>query len=80
VPAGKSTLDNDGKSGEPGKGGTGTLFINDKKVGEARIGKTVPGRFGIDPSASAWTPARPSPTPTSHPSPSPARSGECSSN
>ena len=29
-------------------GGTGTLFINDKKVGEARIEKTVPGRFGID--------------------------------
>lgn len=31
-----------------GKGGTGTLFINNKKVGEGRIEKTVPGRFGVD--------------------------------
>lgn len=52
VPAGKSTVRfdfaYDGKPGELGKGGTGTLFINDKKVGESRIEKTVPGRFGID--------------------------------
>ena len=52
VPTGKSTVRfdfaYDGKPGELGKGGTGTLFINDKKVGEARIEKTVPGRCGID--------------------------------
>jgi arylsulfatase len=32
-----------------GKGGTATLFINDKKVGEGRIDKTVPSRFGAEP-------------------------------
>ncbi|HWY53780.1 MAG TPA: arylsulfatase [Terriglobales bacterium] len=31
-----------------GKGGTATLFINDKKVGEGRIDKTCPGRFGAE--------------------------------
>jgi arylsulfatase len=29
-----------------GKGGTAALFINDKKVGEGRIEKTCPSRFG----------------------------------
>ena len=29
-----------------GKGGTVSLFINDKKVGETRVDKSVPGRFG----------------------------------
>jgi|SRR5690242_18154525 len=29
-----------------GKGETASLFINDKKVGEGRIDKSVPGRFG----------------------------------
>ena len=29
-----------------GKGGTATLSINDKKVGEGRIEKTCPSRFG----------------------------------
>jgi arylsulfatase A-like enzyme len=29
-----------------GRGETATLFINDKKVGEGRIDKSVPGRFG----------------------------------
>lgn len=52
VPTGKSTVRfdfaYDDKPGELGKGGTGTLFINGKKVGESRIEKTVPGRFGID--------------------------------
>ena len=52
VPTGKSTVRfdfaYDGKPGELGKGGLGTIFINGKKVGEARIEKTVPGRFGID--------------------------------
>jgi arylsulfatase len=31
-----------------GKGGTLALFINDKKVGEGRIEKTCPGRFGAE--------------------------------
>jgi len=29
-----------------GRGGNVALFVNDKKVGEARVDKTVPGRFG----------------------------------
>jgi arylsulfatase len=50
VPPGKSTVKFDFAydGGGVGKGGTGTLFINGKKVGEARIEKTVAGRFGID--------------------------------
>jgi hypothetical protein len=36
------------EGGGLGSGGTGTLFINNKKVSEARIEKTVPGRYGID--------------------------------
>jgi arylsulfatase len=31
-----------------GKGGTATLFINDKKVGEGRVEKTCPSRFGAE--------------------------------
>jgi len=31
-----------------GKGGTVTLFINDKKVGEDRIEKTCPSRYGAE--------------------------------
>src|SRR5262245_23086904 len=31
-----------------GKGGTATLFVNDKKVGEGRIEKTSPSRFGAE--------------------------------
>jgi hypothetical protein len=31
-----------------GKGGTASLFINDKKVGEGRIEKTCPSRFGAE--------------------------------
>ncbi|MBD3885986.1 sulfatase-like hydrolase/transferase [Phormidium tenue FACHB-886] len=34
--------------GSPGAGATGTLFINDKPVGEGRIAKTVPYRWGLD--------------------------------
>jgi arylsulfatase A-like enzyme len=34
--------------GGPGKGGTATLFINDKKVGEGRIEKTILGRYSAD--------------------------------
>ena len=32
----------------PGGGGTGTLFINDEKVAEGKIGKTVPFMFSAD--------------------------------
>jgi hypothetical protein len=31
-----------------GKGGTLSLFINDRKVGEGRIDKTCPSRFGAE--------------------------------
>jgi arylsulfatase len=31
-----------------GKGGTASIFINDKKVGEGRIEKTCPSRFGAE--------------------------------
>ncbi len=50
MPAGKSTVRFDFAydGGGEGKGGTGTIFINRKKVGEGRIEKTVPARFGID--------------------------------
>jgi len=34
--------------GGVGKGGVATLFVNDKKVGEGRIEKTVPGRYSAD--------------------------------
>jgi len=34
--------------GGVGKGGTASLFVNDKKVGEGRVEKTVPGRFSAD--------------------------------
>jgi arylsulfatase len=31
-----------------GRGGTVSLFINDKKVGEGRIDKSAPSRFGAE--------------------------------
>lgn len=37
--------------GGRGGGGTGTLFIDDKKVGEGKIAKTNSNTFGIDESA-----------------------------
>ena len=50
LPRGKSTIrfefDYDG--GGVGKGGMGTLFINDMKVGEGRIEKTVPFIYAFD--------------------------------
>ncbi|MFD2890886.1 arylsulfatase [Flavobacterium chuncheonense] len=50
LPVGKSTVKFDFKydGGGNGKGGTGTLYINGKKVGEGRIEKTVAARFGLD--------------------------------
>ena len=46
--------------GGAGKGGVASLFVNDKKAGEARIEKTVPARYSADEtfSTSAWTRAR----------------------
>jgi arylsulfatase len=50
---GKSSIrfefDYDG--GGPGKGGTGTLFVNDRKVGEGRIDRTQPAIFSADETA-----------------------------
>jgi arylsulfatase len=34
--------------GGVGKGGNVTLFVNDRKVAEGRVDKTVPGRFSAD--------------------------------
>jgi arylsulfatase A-like enzyme len=34
--------------GGMGKGGVGTIFVNDKKVAEKRINKTQPGIFSVD--------------------------------
>ena len=50
LPSGRSTVRfefaYDG--GGFGKGGVGSLFFGDRKVGKGRIEKTVAGRFGID--------------------------------
>jgi arylsulfatase len=39
------------KGGGPGKGGTGTLFVNDEKVGEGTIPHTQAGMFSADETA-----------------------------
>jgi arylsulfatase len=53
LPSGRSTLrfqfDYDG--GGPGKGGQGTLFVDDEKVAEGRIPATQPGIFSADETA-----------------------------
>jgi len=50
LPAGESTIrvqfNYDG--GGIAKGGTVTLFVNDRKVGESRVDKTIYGRFSAD--------------------------------
>jgi arylsulfatase A-like enzyme len=53
LPPGKSTLRFEFKydGGGPGKGGTGTLFVNDEKVGETRIAHTQAGIFSADETA-----------------------------
>jgi len=50
LPAGEDMLRLDfNYDGEgAGKGGTASIFINNEKVAEGRIEKTVAGRFGID--------------------------------
>jgi arylsulfatase len=51
--AGKHTIKFDFAydGGGPGKGGMGTLYIDDKKVGEGRIERTQPGIFSADETA-----------------------------
>ncbi len=50
LPAGPATIRLEFKydGGGPGKGGTATLFVNGEKVGEGRIGQTVPARYSAD--------------------------------
>ena len=49
MPEGQATIRTEFLSdGGVGKGGKIVLYINDKKVGEGRVGKTVPGRFSAD--------------------------------
>jgi arylsulfatase A-like enzyme len=50
LPAGKSIVRVEFKydGGGAGKGGTVTMFLNDKKVGEGRVEKTIQGRFSAD--------------------------------
>jgi arylsulfatase A-like enzyme len=50
LPAGPATIRVDFKydGGGIAKGGWVTLFVNDKKVGEGRVEKTVAGRFSAD--------------------------------
>jgi hypothetical protein len=50
LPKGKGTIRFDFAydGGGAGKGGTGTLSVNGKKVGEGRIAKTVPVYFSTD--------------------------------
>lgn len=50
LPAGKSIIRVEFKydGGGLAKGGTVTMFVNDKKVGEGRVDKTIFGRFSAD--------------------------------
>jgi arylsulfatase A-like enzyme len=53
LPAGKSTIRFDFAydGGGPGKGGKGTLFVNDEKVAEGRLEHTQAGMFSADETA-----------------------------
>lgn len=50
IPAGRATIryefTYDG--GGPGKGGTGAIFVNDRKVAEGRIDRTTPNTFAME--------------------------------
>jgi len=50
LPAGKSTVRVEFKydGGGLAKGGTVTMFVNDRKVGDGRVEKTIYGRFSAD--------------------------------
>ncbi|MGB5322631.1 sulfatase-like hydrolase/transferase [Lutimonas sp.] len=52
IPVGKSTVQMEfiyeGEEGEMAKGGHINLFANGNKIGEGKMDKSIPGRFGID--------------------------------
>ena len=50
LPAGRVTVSYDFlyDGGKPGSGGTGTIFVNGKKVGTGRIEHTIPFIFGAE--------------------------------
>jgi hypothetical protein len=50
LPAGRITVSYDFAydGGKPGSGGTGTIFINGKKVASGRIAHTIPFLFGAE--------------------------------
>ena len=50
LPPGSATIRLEFKydGGGAGKGGLATLYVNDKKVGEGRIEKTIPARYSLD--------------------------------
>jgi hypothetical protein len=50
IPPGPATIRLEFKydGGGAGKGGLATLYVNDKKVGEGRIEKTIPARYSLD--------------------------------
>ncbi|MGD0232369.1 MAG: arylsulfatase [Syntrophorhabdales bacterium] len=50
LPAGRVTVKYDFAydGGKPGAGGTGTIFINGKKVASGRIERTIPFLFGVE--------------------------------
>jgi arylsulfatase A-like enzyme len=50
LPPGPATIRLEFKydGGGVGKGGLATLYVNNKKVGEGRIEKTIPGRYSLD--------------------------------
>ena len=53
VPSGKATIRYEFAydGGDPGSGGTGTIFVNGEKVAEGRIDKTTPFLFSADETA-----------------------------
>jgi hypothetical protein len=50
LPAGRVTVAYDFAydGGKPGSGGTGTIFINGRKVASGRIERTIPFLFGVE--------------------------------
>jgi arylsulfatase len=50
LPAGRVTINYDFAydGGKPGAGGTGTIFINGRKVASGRIERTIPYLFGVE--------------------------------
>jgi arylsulfatase len=57
VAAGKATIryEFDYAGGNPGSGGTGTIFVNGEKVAEGQIGNTTPFLFSADETADVGT-------------------------